>query len=108
MDEKQPLVGDAEKGSISKHEGGPGSSIPLLMQQYKIPLIILYYGLCSSTLIVINKVAVHNITVRQPRTAMSSNLLAAISCACCCSSCALHQTQSCYVWTACCFLLTAC
>jgi hypothetical protein len=74
MDEKQPLVGDAEKGSISKHEGGPGSSIPLLMQQYKIPLIILYYGLCSSTLIVINKVAVHNITVRQPRTAVSTTI----------------------------------
>jgi hypothetical protein len=80
MDEKQPLVGDAEKGSISKHEGGPGSSIPLLMQQYKIPLIILYYGLCSSTLIVINKVAVHNITVRQPRIAVCKlKRLAAIS-----------------------------
>jgi hypothetical protein len=29
-----------------------------------VPFIILYYGLCSSTLIVINKVAVHNLKVR--------------------------------------------
>ncbi|WIA34583.1 hypothetical protein OEZ86_012903 [Tetradesmus obliquus] len=32
-----------------------------MVQQYKIPLILLYYGFCSSTLIVINKVAVHNL-----------------------------------------------
>lgn len=37
-------------------------------QDYRIPFIILYYGLCSSTLIVINKVAVHNlqVTARAP------------------------------------------
>jgi hypothetical protein len=41
------------------------SSSPQDMSQfvlrYKIPLILLYYGFCSSTLIVINKVAVHNL-----------------------------------------------
>lgn len=80
MDEKQPLVGDPEKG---KHDGGPGSSVHLLLQQYKIPLIILYYGLCSSTLIVINKVAVHNITVSQ------AHVLSGPSCAwgCLAASC---------------------
>lgn len=31
------------------------------MQTWKIPLILFYYGFCSSTLIVINKVAVHNL-----------------------------------------------
>jgi hypothetical protein len=31
------------------------------MQTWKIPLILAYYGFCSSTLIVINKVAVHTI-----------------------------------------------
>lgn len=62
-DEKQPLVAaDPEKGSSGKLDG-PGASFHLFVQQYKIPLIVLYYGLCSSTLIVINKVAVHNITV---------------------------------------------
>lgn len=62
-DEKQPLVpADPEKAIQGKLEG-PGASFHLLVQQYKIPLIILYYGLCSSTLIVINKVAVHNIRV---------------------------------------------
>lgn len=33
----------------------------LLLQSWKIPLILVYYGLCSSTLIVINKVAVHTV-----------------------------------------------
>lgn len=32
-----------------------------LLSKYKIPLILLYYGLASSTLIVINKLAVHNV-----------------------------------------------
>jgi hypothetical protein len=31
------------------------------MQTWKIPLILGYYGFCSSTLIVINKVAVHTL-----------------------------------------------
>jgi hypothetical protein len=31
------------------------------MQTWKIPLILAYYGFCSSTLIVINKVAVHTL-----------------------------------------------
>jgi hypothetical protein len=30
---------------------------------YRVPFIILYYSLCSSTLIVINKVAIHNLKV---------------------------------------------
>jgi hypothetical protein len=30
---------------------------------YRVPFILLYYSLCSSTLIVINKVAVHNLKV---------------------------------------------
>eukprot|EP00882_Tetradesmus_deserticola_P023250 GHRQ01025298.1.p2 GENE.GHRQ01025298.1~~GHRQ01025298.1.p2 ORF type:complete len:155 (+),score=37.12 GHRQ01025298.1:734-1198(+) len=34
------------------------------MQTHKVPLILAYYGFCSSTLIVINKVAVH--TVQAP------------------------------------------
>jgi hypothetical protein len=63
MEEKQPLVSvDPEKGSPGNQDGA-GTSLHLFVQQYKIYLIILYYGLCSSTLIVINKVAVHNITV---------------------------------------------
>lgn len=37
------------------------SSLTQLWQEYKIPLIVIYYGVCSSTLIVINKVAVHNL-----------------------------------------------
>lgn len=32
-----------------------------LYSKYKIPIIVLYYGLASSTLIVINKLAVHNV-----------------------------------------------
>lgn len=32
-----------------------------MFTKYKIPLILLYYGLASSTLIVINKLAVHNV-----------------------------------------------
>lgn len=36
-------------------------AIAQLMALNKVPLILLYYGLCSSTLIVINKVAVHNL-----------------------------------------------
>lgn len=36
-------------------------NVAQLMNLYKVPLILFYYGLCSSTLIVINKVAVHNI-----------------------------------------------
>ncbi|KAF6261593.1 hypothetical protein COO60DRAFT_1459090 [Scenedesmus sp. NREL 46B-D3] len=31
------------------------------LQTWKIPLVLFYYGLCSSTLIVINKVAVHHL-----------------------------------------------
>jgi hypothetical protein len=63
-EEQQPLVAaDSEKGSVGKPDQS-GASFHLLVKQYKIPLIILYYGLCSSTLIVINKVAVHNIKVR--------------------------------------------
>lgn len=62
-EEQQPLVAaDHEKGSVGKPDQS-GASFYLLVKQYKIPLIILYYGLCSSTLIVINKVAVHNIKV---------------------------------------------
>jgi hypothetical protein len=62
-EEQQPLVAaDHEKGSVGKADQS-GASFHLLVKQYKIPLIILYYGLCSSTLIVINKVAVHNIKV---------------------------------------------
>lgn len=34
-----------------------------LVQNNWIPAIIIYYSFCSSTLIVINKVAVHNIAV---------------------------------------------
>lgn len=34
-----------------------------LVQQHWIPAIIVNYSLCSSTLIVINKVAVHNLAV---------------------------------------------
>ena len=72
-EEQQPLVAaDPEKGSANKQDGA-GASLHLFVQQYKIPLIILYYGLCSSTLIVINKVAVHNITV-------SLALLLVVSC----------------------------
>lgn len=44
-----------------------------LAQQYKIPLILAYYGLCSSTLIVINKVAVH--TLQAPVFILISQLL---------------------------------
>jgi hypothetical protein len=40
---------------------------------YRVPFIILYYGLCSSTLIVINKVAVHNLKVQ--RSSSSSGRL---------------------------------
>lgn len=32
-----------------------------MVEKYKIPLILIYYGLCSSTLIVINKLAVHSV-----------------------------------------------
>lgn len=42
-------------------------------QKYKIPLILAYYGLCSSTLIVINKVAVH--TLEAPVFILVSQLL---------------------------------
>lgn len=56
-DSDSPDVHDTKKA-------GNNSSLQQLMQQYKIPLILCYYGLCSSTLIVINKVAVH--TLRAP------------------------------------------
>eukprot|EP00775_Hariotina_reticulata_P005741 gene5741-5981_t len=39
----------------------PNNPQDLLLQKWKVPLIVLYYGLCSSTLIVINKVAVHTV-----------------------------------------------
>eukprot|EP00878_Enallax_costatus_P044295 GHUV01052761.1.p1 GENE.GHUV01052761.1~~GHUV01052761.1.p1 ORF type:complete len:131 (+),score=16.67 GHUV01052761.1:452-844(+) len=42
-------------------------------QNHKIPLILAYYGLCSSTLIVINKVAVH--TLEAPVFILISQLL---------------------------------
>lgn len=78
-EEKQPLVkGDLEKASLGVKQDGISPSLQLLLQQHKIPLIILYYGLCSSTLIVINKVAVHNITVR----AATADLLDACLCLC--------------------------
>lgn len=32
-----------------------------VIQAWRVPLILLYYGVCSSTLIVINKVAVHTL-----------------------------------------------
>lgn len=68
-DEETPLVGssgggDAELlGSSKQQVLQQETPLQQLVKQHKIPLIILYYGLCSSTLIVINKVAVHNITV---------------------------------------------
>lgn len=40
---------------------GPGVDLQHIYEQYKIPSILLYYGLCSSTLIVINKLAVHSV-----------------------------------------------
>lgn len=44
-----------------------------LTHKYKIPMILAYYGLCSSTLIVINKVAVH--TLQAPVFILISQLL---------------------------------
>lgn len=69
-EEQQPLLvkGDLEKASLGVAHNGFSPSLQLFIHQHKIPLIILYYGLCSSTLIVINKVAVHNIKVRAATT----------------------------------------
>jgi hypothetical protein len=50
---------------------------PLFTFALQIPLIIVYYGLCSSTLIVINKVAVH--TLRAPTFILIIQLLFAAS-----------------------------
>lgn len=53
---------DVEKLDVlGAKQGGSLDSFQQLVQQWKIPLILCYYGLCSSTLIVINKVAVHNL-----------------------------------------------
>lgn len=66
--EQQPLVPEKKSSNEDSNEGDVA-----LLHQYRIPLIILYYGVCSSTLIVINKVAVHNISV-------SGQLLACFCC----------------------------
>jgi len=86
-EEKRPLVAaaDAEKGVATKQDAA-GASFHLLVQQYKIPLIILYYGLCSSTLIVINKVAVHNITVSALLATLMGLVVTLYKTDICCSS----------------------
>lgn len=68
-EEQQPLVVGGKPADIEIGGGGGkgdaagSSSLQQFVAQNKIPLIIFYYGFCSSTLIVINKVAVHNLTV---------------------------------------------
>lgn len=49
------------------------ASLDALWASHKIPIILLYYGLASSTLIVINKLAVH--TVRAPVFILAAQLL---------------------------------
>jgi hypothetical protein len=49
------------------------ASLDALWASHKIPIILLYYGLASSTLIVINKLAVHS--VRAPVFILAAQLL---------------------------------
>jgi hypothetical protein len=53
-------AGNGNRASSRSSSSSP-QDMSQFMQRYKIPLILLYYGFCSSTLIVINKVAVHNL-----------------------------------------------
>ncbi|KAF8057271.1 SAT2 [Scenedesmus sp. PABB004] len=72
---------DAEAARPLKGGGGGGgggaasSSWSAFVAAHKVPLILAYYGLCSSTLIVINKVAVH--TLQAPVFILVLQLLSA-------------------------------
>jgi hypothetical protein len=60
----KPETGRAHVSRTSASSSRSSSSpqdISQFVLRYKIPLILLYYGFCSSTLIVINKVTVHNL-----------------------------------------------
>jgi hypothetical protein len=75
---KRPLgapVPSAVSGDDTHHEPGSWGAF---MQTHKVPLILFYYGACSSTLIVINKVAVH--TLQAPVTILVLQLLFAALC----------------------------
>jgi hypothetical protein len=53
--------GAVSRAAVSSRSSSSVQDFSQFVQRYKIPLILLYYGFCSSTLIVINKVAVHNL-----------------------------------------------
>eukprot|EP00879_Flechtneria_rotunda_P005403 GHRR01005694.1.p1 GENE.GHRR01005694.1~~GHRR01005694.1.p1 ORF type:complete len:363 (+),score=47.19 GHRR01005694.1:572-1660(+) len=75
-----------------KRSSPPGTPWSQLLQTWKIPLILFYYGLCSSTLIVINKVAVH--TVPAPVFILVIQLLFAASTVKSLNLCGIVETEN--------------
>ncbi|KAF8063683.1 GFT1 [Scenedesmus sp. PABB004] len=69
----QPWGGGSGGGGKGGAGGAGGARWRAAAARWRVPLIIVYYGLCSSTLIVINKVAVHNL--RAPVFILSLQLL---------------------------------
>lgn len=68
-----PVDPQHQKLALTTNKQPQAQTWSQLAQKYKIPLILCYYGLCSSTLIVINKVAVH--TMQAPVFILISQLL---------------------------------
>lgn len=50
--------------SSAAGQKGHGTALQGVWNKYRLPLIIAYYALCCSTLIVINKVVIHFLRVR--------------------------------------------